>query len=234
MFVIGRGTSFAYRGKQYDARGVGRELGVRYLLEGGLDGNGERIRATVGLVDTSTGAEVWSERYDRPLDDLFAVRDELTVRIVNSLGRAEGAIRRAQTETARAKPADNLQAFDLMLLGRAAFFRNTREDNAKALELLQRAVQLDPNLARAYMNLAGVYEQQVLNGWAPRDQAMAGWQSAARKAVQLAPENAWSRYVQARWYLLSGEPAAYAAELGRAAELVQDSQLMLLIGGELP
>ena len=91
-----------------------------------------------------------------------------------------------------------------MLLGRAAMFRFNQDDNARAQELLMRATQLDPNLARAYMNLAGVYEQQVESGWAPREQAMASWQAAANRAVELAPENAWSRFVKARWYLRDG------------------------------
>ena len=84
------------------------------------------------------------------------------------------------------------------------------------------------------MNLSGVYEQQVRNGWAPRGRAMAGWQAAARKAVELAPENAWARQVQALWYLRAGDPGAFAAELRRAAELVEDSQLMFLIAEHLP
>ena len=234
MVVIGRGTSFGYRNRPHDARTVGQDLGVRYVLEGGLDGDGLRIRATIGLVDSVTGAEVWSERYDRPLNDLFAVQDELTERIVDPLGRPAGAIRNAMAQAASTKPADSLEAFDLMLLGRAAMFRFNQEDNIKAEGLLLRAAQLDPNLARAYMNLAGVYEQQVDYGWALRDQAMANWQAAAKKGVELAPENVWSRFVQARWFLRAGNLAAFASEIERAADLVQDSQLMLLVAFNLP
>ena len=174
VFVIARGTSFTYQDKPHDARSIGRELGVGFLVEGSLQGDGQRLRATVNLVDTGTGAEIWSERYDRPLDDLFAVQDELAQRIANSIGGTRGAARRAQIEAARSKPAAALKAFDLYLL--AEEMRRTRDEQSelKAQELIRHAIELDPTFARAYAVLGATYRRQVQYQWAPRDAAMAG------------------------------------------------------------
>jgi class 3 adenylate cyclase/TolB-like protein len=235
VFVIARGTSFTYQGKPHDARSIGRELGVGFLVEGSLQGDGQRLRATIHLVDTGTGAEVWSERYDRPLDDLFAVQDELAQRIVNSIGGTRGAVRRAQIEAARSKPAEALKAFDLYLL--AEEVRRTRDEQSelKAQELIRRAIDLDPTFARAYGVLAATYRRQVQNQWAPRDAAMAGWLAAAKRAVELDPNDGWARIVLSDRYAASNDLALSASELMRAADLAEgDGALMLEVGGNLP
>ena len=108
---------------------------MRYVVEGSLEGDGQRLRAIVGLVDAATGGQVWSERYDRPLEDLFAVQDELAQRIANSIGGIAGAIGRAQLEATRAKPADALQAYDLLLLAGEARADWSKEGDLQALEL---------------------------------------------------------------------------------------------------
>ena len=116
LAVIARGTSFAYKDQQRDVRDIGRDLGVGYVVDGTLQGDGTRLRAMVQLVDVATGQQLWSERYDRPLDDLFAVHDELTQRIANALtagGDAGGALFRAKGEVTRRKSADSLKAYDL-------------------------------------------------------------------------------------------------------------------------
>ena len=141
------------------------------------------------------------------------------------------------TQAASAKPEDSLQAFDLMLLGRAAMFRFNKEDNRKGRGAVEAGGHsFDPNLARAYMNLAGVYEQQVDYGWAPRDQAP--WRAGRRRPRRPSSSRRrmpWSKFVQAHWYLRArASLTAFASEIGRAAELVQDSQLMFLVAFNLP
>jgi TolB-like protein len=114
--AIAFGTSFSYRDKSSDPREVGRELFVRYVVEGSLQGDGQRLRAAVDLVDVATGEQVWSERYDRPLEEFFAVQDQLTEKIAGSAGGLSDATQRAYLEEARGKPSRNLQAYELWLL----------------------------------------------------------------------------------------------------------------------
>ena len=235
VFIIARGTSFAYRDKPHDPRNVGRDLGVQFVVEGSLEGDGSRLRATVGLVDAATGQQAWSARYDRPIEDLFAVQAELAQRIANSLGGTEGAMRRAQLAGARAKPRDALNAFDLYLLGIEARSDGTREGNQKGQALARQAIALDPSLARAYVLLAATYRRQIQHDWAPWEEAMAGWLDAANRAVALEPNNGWARLSLSDRYAFSNDLALSANELLRAAEVAEgDAALMIEVGRNLP
>ena len=210
---------------------VGRELGVRYMVEGSLEGDGQRLRATVNLVDAATGGQEWSAQYDRPLADLFAVQDELAQRVANSLGSSGGAIKRAQLARARATPTDALQAYDLYLLAGEARQDGSEAGNQKAQELIRRALALDPGFTRAYVFLAATYRRQVQNEWAPWDEAMAGWLAAATRAVELDPTDGWARMVLSDRYVFSNDPALAASELRRAADLAEgDAELMIETG----
>ena len=151
LFVIARNSTFFYKDKPTDVRQIARELGVRYVLEGSLQAQDERVRITAQLVDASTGNHVWSERYDRPLDDIFALQDEVTQTIVASLAGQHGVVAQAGREVARRKPPANLQAYELYLLGFEHKHRFTKEDNLKAQELARKAIELDPSFARAYV-----------------------------------------------------------------------------------
>jgi class 3 adenylate cyclase/TolB-like protein len=235
LFVIARGTSFAYRDKPHDARSIGRELGVRYVVEGSLQGDGERLRAIVNLVDATTGGQLWSERYDRPLDDLFAVQDELGQRIFNAIGGAFGATLRAATEAARRKPTESLQAYDLLLLAREERLRRTEEANTKAIELARRAIEIDPSSWLAHYSLAEAYADQVFAGWVSFDEAAGEWLAEATRAVELEPGSGWARLVLAWYYAAANDDARYMNELERAADLADgDALLMAMVAGELP
>ena len=231
LFVIARSTSFAYRGRNSDARAIGRELGVRFVVEGSLEGDGDRLRANVGLVDATTGQQAWSAQYDRPLADLFAVQDEVAQRIANSIGGSEGAIRRAQLKEVRTKPADALQAYDLYLLAGEARQDGTAAGNQKAQDLARRAIELNPTFGRAYVLLAATFRRQVQYDWAPWEQAMAGWLAAATRAVELDPTDGWARMVLSDRYTFSNELALAAGELRRAADYAEgDAELMIEVG----
>jgi class 3 adenylate cyclase/TolB-like protein len=218
LAVIAPGTSFAYRDRTHDARQIGQELGVTYVVDGSLQGDGDRLRATVQLVDAATSTQVWAERYDRPLDDLFAVQEELTQRIASTL--TGGVIARAAADAARRKPTKSLQAYDLLLLAQQERSRWTREGNARALELARQAIALEPRLAPAYVQLGLVYLQQLDLGLAASvDEALEGWLEAARKAVELDPTDARARVVLYKRYLYGGDFSRAVPELERALEL---------------
>ncbi len=153
LFVIARNSTFFYKDKPTDVRQIARELGVRFVLEGSLQAQDERVRITAQLIDASTGNHVWSERYDRFLDDVFAVQDEVTQSIVAQLGGLYGAITRVGRDVARRKPSESLQAYDYYLLGIETTARFTKEDLKTAQELFRKALQLDPNFARGYVGL---------------------------------------------------------------------------------
>ena len=161
IFVIARNSSFAYRGKAIDVREVGRELGVRYVLEGSVRKAGNRVRITAQLIDAETGTHIWADRYDRALDDIFAVQDELTISVV---GVIEPTLRKAEIERARRKRPDSLDAYDLYLQALPLTFTAMPEDADKGLELLGRAIELEPDYAAAHAMIAWCHEQRYLRG----------------------------------------------------------------------
>jgi TolB-like protein/Tfp pilus assembly protein PilF len=231
--VMARGTTFAYRDAPNDPRRIARELGVGYVVEGSLVGDGSRLLASVALVDAATGRQVWSERYDRPPEDLFAIQDELALRIATSLG---GAVYRDRLGSALRKRPGNLESFDLFQLAGEELDKVTPEANAQAIELLQRAIELDPTGADAHVRLARTYQQQVDNGWAPHDAAMARWLDAADQAVKLDPTSAWARYLLAQRYLYGNEMRLWWSEVQHVANMAQrDVRLMSELGAvDLP
>ena len=154
LFVIARNSSFAFKGTNADIKETGRKLGVRYVVEGSVRRAGNRVRITAQLIETETGNHLWAERYDRDLEDIFAVQDEVTRSIVAVLpGRVQDDV----ASRAARKPTDNMQAYELMLRGKALRDGLNAEDIAQARRLLERAIELDPSYARAHMYLADTY-----------------------------------------------------------------------------
>jgi adenylate cyclase len=155
LLVIARNSSFQYKGKAVDIRQVGRELGVRYLLEGSVRRSGDRIRITAQLIDAITGAHRWAERYDRELHDVFAIQDELARAIVTLIAVH---VNRAETERALLKPPADLKAYDFYLRGAEAFMSHlidrTKSSLSDARGLLEQCLAIDPDYARAYAMLA--------------------------------------------------------------------------------
>jgi len=146
LFVIARNSSFAYKGKSPDLRQVGRELGVRYLLEGSVRKAGNRVRITGQLIDTSTGVHIWADRFDGALDDIFELQDQMASSVV---GAIEPKLRQSEIERARRKPTDSLDAWDLYLRALELRYQYTEESICQAIALLERALAIDPSYAPA-------------------------------------------------------------------------------------
>jgi TolB-like protein/class 3 adenylate cyclase/Tfp pilus assembly protein PilF len=161
IFVIARNSSFAYKGKALDVKQVGRELGVRYVLEGSVRKSGDRVRIAGQLIDSETGTHIWADRYDRALDDIFAVQDELTITVV---GVIEPTLRKTEIERARRKRPDSLDAYDLYLRALPFAYTAMPGDADKALTLLQTAIELEPDYAAAHAIIAWCHEQRYLRG----------------------------------------------------------------------
>ena len=160
LFVPAGNSSNRYKGSSVDLQQVGRELGVRYVLEGSVQKSGDQVRVTAQLVEVASGSHVWAERYDRPLKDVFAIQDEITVAIAT---RLVAQIKNQDLMAAKRKPTERMDAYDLYLQGRAA--TTNAEGNAKARALLERAIALDPNYADAYAVLANTYTSGFILNW---------------------------------------------------------------------
>ena len=186
IFVIARNSSFAYRGRAIDVKQVGRELGVRYVLEGSVRKSSNRVRIAAQLIDTATGAHLWADRYDRALDDIFAVQDELTISVV---GIIEPTLRQTEIERARRKRPDSLDAYDLYLRALPFAFTAMPQDADKALTLLEGAIDLEPDYAAAHAIIAWCHEQRYLRGGLHGETKEAALRHA-RKAIALGGDDA--------------------------------------------
>ena len=186
IFVIARNSSFAYRGKAMDMKQVGRELGVRYVLEGSVRKSGNRVRITAQLVETGTAAHIWADHYDRALDDIFAVQDELTMSVV---GVIEPTLRKAEIERARRKRPESLDAYDLYLRALPFAFTAMPQDADRALALLDRAIELEPDYAAAHAMIAWCHEQRYLRGGLLEEVKQAALQHA-RTAISVGGDDA--------------------------------------------
>jgi adenylate cyclase len=162
LFVISRNSSFKYKGSAVDVSRFARELGVQYVVEGSVRKAGKRVRITVQLIDAATNRHVWAERYDRDLEDIFAIQDEVTTAIVATLpGRIEAATR----DRVARLTTENMAAYECVLAGKLLHHRSNREDNARAQQLLERAIELDPSYAHAHAWKACVLGQTWVYNW---------------------------------------------------------------------
>jgi adenylate cyclase len=162
LFVISRNTSSKFKGQAVDVKKIARELGVQYVVEGSVRRAGNRVRVTVQLIDGETDAHLWAERYDRDLEDIFAIQDEITSAIVATLpGRVEAAAR----DRAERKPPGNLAAYECVLEAKLRHHRSQQDENEKAQGLIGRAIELDPKYAHAHAWKACIIGQHMVNGW---------------------------------------------------------------------
>ena len=162
LFVIARNSSFAYKGRSVNIRQVGKELGVRYILEGSVQKAGDRVRITVQLIDATTGYHLWSENYDRDLSDIFALQDEITLKIINAM-----QIKLTMGEQARLWEGGttNIQAFDKQMRGSDCFFRFNEKDNKQARYFSKEAINIDNDYAMAYILLGFTHMMDLAYGW---------------------------------------------------------------------
>jgi TolB-like protein len=151
LFVIARHSSFAYKGTATDVKQIARELGVRYLVQGSVRKDGRRVRISAQMIEAASGRQLWSERFDRPLDDVFALQDDIALNVVSAI---EPSLRRAEVERVRRKRPDNLDAYDLVLKAQPDVDSGMPAQVTRALALLSRALALDPSYALAHANAA--------------------------------------------------------------------------------
>jgi adenylate cyclase len=164
MFVIARTSVFTYKGKPVKVQQVSQDLGVRYVLEGSVRKAAERVRITAQLIDATTGTHLWAERYDRVLEDVFTVQDEITRNIVTAL---EVQLTSGEQVRLWRQGTTNPEAYDTFLRGRDHAMRKTREHIVQARRLFERAIELDPGFAMAYVGLASTFTLEVRLGWSP-------------------------------------------------------------------
>jgi len=158
LLVIARNSSFTFKGQSVDMKEAGRKLGAAYVVEGSVRKAGNRVRVTAQLIDTESGGHVWADRYDRDLDDVFAIQDEIVEQVIWKVAR-----QLEETEIARARRNQTTaDTYDLYLLGTAYMYRFTPEDAAQAVEVLQQAIERDPQFSPAHMRLAGAYLGQAI------------------------------------------------------------------------
>ena len=217
FFVIARNTSFAYKGRSEDVRAVAADLGVAYVLEGSVRKSGNRIRITAQLIDGTTGNHVWAKRYDRDLEDIFAVQDEITETIV---GAIEPEMARTERERAKAKRPENLHAWDLFQRAMWHTYHRTRDDLEEAQRLFTLAREADPGLAPAYAGAEEACFFQTIGGFVDSaEETMAEAVRLARRAVELDSQDAFARYSLGRALTLVREHPAAIPELKSAVEL---------------
>jgi adenylate cyclase len=171
LLVIARSSSFSYKGKPIKEQDVGKELGVKYLLEGSVQKSPEQIRVGVELVDAGSGSEVWTQRFDRPLKDIFAVQDEIVAKVVTTLGLIFKREQSKVPEEDSRQHTTNLEAYDNLLRGTEYEWRFTEADVRPARREFEKAIALDPDYADAYASLAGTYSSSVLFGWSQNPSA---------------------------------------------------------------
>ncbi|MCK1478196.1 adenylate/guanylate cyclase domain-containing protein [Bradyrhizobium sp. 197] len=183
LFVIARNSSFTYKGRHVDVKQVGRELGVRYVLEGSVRKAGNRIRIAGQLIDAENGAHLWTDRFEGALEDMFDLQDHVTASVISAIAPK---LQVEEIRRANRKPTNNLTAYDYYLRGLVKLRRTTMEANREALALFCRAIELDRGLACAYGMAAWCYVQRKARGWMIEpEQESAETTRLARKAVHL-------------------------------------------------
>ena len=217
LFVIARNSSFTYKGRAVDIKQVGRELGVRYVLEGGVRKAGDRVRVMAQLIEAATGHHLWAEKYDGELTDIFELQDEITASVV---GAVQPTVFLAETERIRREPPSNLSAYELCMRGWAHQVQFGESSLLEARAYFLKAIELDDRLPQAYTGLAGTHFFEFVNGWSTSPgQSIAEASLAAEKAVTLDEADAEAHVWQGFVRIFNGRLEAALAELGRAVEL---------------
>jgi TolB-like protein len=227
LFVIARNSSFIYKGKAVDMRQVGRELGVRYVLEGGVRKSGNRLRVTGQLIEAETGAHIWADRYDGALEDVFDLQDKITEAIVGIL---EPNLRRAEIERARRKRPDSLDAYDLYLRALPHMASAMPEDAKIGMGYAEAALKLDPDYAAAHALLAWCHEIIFVRGGLDEADRNAGM-AHARAAMTSSTDDATSLALAAfATLLLSSDHDAALNAIDRALAFNPSCATALYIG----
>jgi adenylate cyclase len=216
LFVIARNSAFTYKGKAVKVQDVSKELGVRYVLEGSVRRADNQVRITAQLIDATTGGHLWSERYDRPLQDIFALQDEVVQKIVTTL---KLQLTLQEQGILVHKTTDNLAAYDYFLRGLESLNRTTREANAQARQMFEKVLELDPQYAEAYAFLGLTYFAEWAFQWSQDAQALDRALALAQKAVAVDDSLARAHQALGTAYLWKKQHAQAIAEAERAIAL---------------
>jgi adenylate cyclase len=230
LFVIARNSSFAYKGKSPDLRQVGRELGVRYVLEGSLRKAGNRVRITGQLIDTTTGAHIWADRFDGALDDIFELQDQVASSVV---GAIEPKLRQSEIERATRKPTESLDAWDLYLRALALRYQYTEESMREAIALLERALAIDPSYAPAAALIGSCRLNQRSHGLGKiSDLEIGEAVRLARRAIEAGKDDPDTLWMAAHTLLFfTGDRATAANVVDRALNLNPNSAHAWMVHG---
>src|SRR5215471_5114512 len=232
LFVIARNSSFTYKGRAVDVKQVGRELGVRYVLEGSVRKAANRVRIAGQLIDATTGAHIWADRFDGALDDIFALQDQVAS---NVAGAIEPKLRQSEIARANRKPTGNLTAYDLYLRALAQAYRFSEEGFAEAVALARQALAIDPSYAPAAAMVGWCRTHQRVHGWgALSDQDISEACRLARQALEAERDDAETIWQAARTlFYLAGEAAMAAAAFDRALALNPNAAHAWLFRGNI-
>ncbi len=231
LFVISRNSSFVYKGQSVNIREVAQKLGAQYLVEGSVRKAGQRVRVTVQLIDTASDAHIWAEKYDRMLDDIFELQDEVTAAIVATL---PGRVEAAQRELIARKAPKNMAAYELILAAKVLHHRSTREDNAKAEEMAARAIELDPDYAHAHAWRGCIVGQAWVYSWGADRDAL--WDECVReleRALSLDDNDADVHRILSAIKIGSNDLAQARHHQERALSLNPNYDLVVVQQGEL-
>ena len=227
LFVIARNSSFAYRGRAADIKQIGRELGVRYVVEGSVRKAANRVRVAAQLIEAETGTHVWADRYERALDDIFALQDEITHKIVAAVAPN---LRAREIRRSQAKPTESLHAYDFFLRALPEIHAQTEASAARAEALLRQAVALDPGYPEALGMLADIIATRTVNGW--HENLLRGLEESietAQRALAAGPQNSTCLACAASTYVLLGRRFEEGVELAERALTLHPNSVFVRI-----
>ncbi len=217
FFVIARNSTYTYKGKAVEVKQVAKELGVRYVLEGSVRKAGNRVRITAQLVDATTGRHVWAERFDRQIEDIFDLQDEMTRTIV---GAVEPELSAAERDRALAKPPENMDAWESYQRGLWHMWTYAQDGNLEAEKLLKRATELDPGFAPAYAYGSYVQYSRVIMGWSDNpEESLERGMALAKKALVLDDKDPSGYFAAGRIHMMRGRHDDSIAALETSIEL---------------
>ncbi len=231
LFVVSRNSTFVYKGQSANLREIAQKLGAQYIVEGSVRKAGGNVRVTVQLIDTASDAHIWAEKYDRKLDDIFALQDEVTSAIVATL---PGRVEAAQRDVIARKTPSNLAAYECVLAAKVLHHRSNRADNEQAQKLITRAVELDPDYAHAHAWRGCILGQAWGYGWIKdQDAAFTEVSAELEKALTLDDNDADVHRILAAMHIMQNDHTKARYHQERALSLNPNYDLVVVQQGEL-